>query len=116
MSCLLVLVWKFRLDPSGDRDHIYFRVLESRAEMERRREGMAITKAVIAIFDGEVLRPQEPLDLPPNTRVRLTVETEQPPSGVWGSSLDLAASLELDGPPDWSENLDDYLYGGKPFE
>jgi hypothetical protein len=28
------------------------------------------------------------------------------------SSLDVALSLNLDGPPDWSLNLDKYLYGG----
>jgi len=29
------------------------------------------------------------------------------------SFLKYAASLNLDGPEDWSENLDDYLYRGK---
>jgi hypothetical protein len=27
-----------------------------------------------AVFDGEVLRPEEPLELQPNTRVRITIE------------------------------------------
>jgi hypothetical protein len=30
-----------------------------------------------------------------------------------GSFLDTALSLRLAGPPDWSDNLDDYLYGDK---
>ena len=30
-----------------------------------------------------------------------------------GSFLDTALTLRLEGPPDWSENLDDYLYGDK---
>lgn len=31
----------------------------------------------------------------------------------WGSFLETAAHLEVAGPPDWSENIDDYLYGDK---
>ncbi len=31
----------------------------------------------------------------------------------WGSFLQVACSLEVEGPPDWSENIDDYLYGEK---
>ena len=29
------------------------------------------------------------------------------------SFFEVASSLNVDGPPDWSENLDAYLYGGK---
>ncbi len=29
------------------------------------------------------------------------------------SFLDVAEKLDLKGPPDWSERLDDYLYGDK---
>lgn len=35
----------------------------------------AMTKTVEAVYDGEALRPDEPLDLQPNTRVRITIET-----------------------------------------
>ncbi|MCK5876771.1 MAG: hypothetical protein KAG43_03990 [Candidatus Marithrix sp.] len=31
----------------------------------------------------------------------------------WGNCLQIARSLEVEGPPDWSENIDDYLYGEK---
>jgi AF2212-like protein len=77
-----------------------------------------MTKTIEAIFDGETLRPDEPLDLPANTRVRLTIEIaptpETPPTpGTWGSWLDAALSAHLSGPPDWSRNLEDYLYGDK---
>jgi hypothetical protein len=34
-----------------------------------------MTKTIEAVFDGETLRPDEPLGLAPNTRVRLTIET-----------------------------------------
>jgi len=69
-----------------------------------------MTKTIEAVFDGNTLRPDEPLELAPNTRVRLTIElpssTETPPS-----FLRTARSLELDGPADWSANLEEYLYG-----
>jgi AF2212-like len=71
-----------------------------------------MTKTIEAVFDGETLRPDEPLELAPNTRVRLTIET--PPSGVAPQSfLRTARSLDLSGPSDWSANLEAYLYGDR---
>ena len=35
-----------------------------------------MTKSVRAIFDGEVLRPEETVDLKPNVCYRLTIERE----------------------------------------
>ena len=72
-----------------------------------------MSQTLEAIFDGEVLRPDEPVDLEPNTRVRITIESEERPEKKNKSFLDTALSLKLEGPPDWSENLDDYLYGGE---
>ena len=71
-----------------------------------------MVKTIEAVFDGAVLRPDEPLELEPNTRVRITVEgiADQKDDGV--SFLDTARSLDLDGPADWSQNIDAYLYGG----
>jgi predicted DNA-binding antitoxin AbrB/MazE fold protein len=63
---------------------------------------------VEATFDGSVFRPVEPVSLAPNTSVRLTIETLNPESA---SFLKTARSLHLEGPPDWSANLDKYLYG-----
>lgn len=65
-----------------------------------------------ATFDGQVLRPDEPIALPPNTRVRLLLEpTESAPASEGARSfLGVAQSLDLAGPPDWSSRLDDYLY------
>jgi hypothetical protein len=64
-----------------------------------------------AVFDGEVLHPNEPLNVQPNTRVRLVVETmperDEPPK----SFLETARNLNLNGPADWSTNIDKYLYG-----
>jgi hypothetical protein len=87
-----------------------------------------MTRTVHARFDGKAFYPEEPLSIAPNTTVLLTVETSEasespppPPAGppavaIEGepySFLKFAMSLNLEGPKDWSENLDDYLYGGK---
>ena len=64
-----------------------------------------------AIFDGRVLRPEEPLELKPNTRVLITIETLPVVETNPVSFLDTALSLGLQGPADWSTKLDDYLYG-----
>jgi hypothetical protein len=64
-----------------------------------------------AVFDGTVLRPEEPLDLAANTRVRLTIELTEEPAPAPSSFLRTARELDLDGPRDWSANLEDYLLG-----
>ena len=65
-----------------------------------------------ATFDGKVLRPEEPLTLPANTRVRLIIELVEPHEAEERpqSFLKTARSLHLEGPPDWSSHLEDYLY------
>jgi hypothetical protein len=69
-----------------------------------------MTKSLLATFDGEVLRPAEKLPLDPNTEVRILIELPgAAPSD--GSFLDTALALDLEGPADWSEHVDDYLYG-----
>lgn len=70
-------------------------------------------KTIEALFDGTAFRPAEPVALAPNTRVRMTIETIQRPEEEVGSFLGTARTLNLDGPPDWSVNLHEYLYGGK---
>lgn len=72
-----------------------------------------MTKILEAVFDGEVLRPAEPLDLLPNTLVRITVETTDQKEMLTRSFLQTARSLGLEGPPDWSERIEDYLYGSQ---
>jgi predicted DNA-binding antitoxin AbrB/MazE fold protein len=70
-----------------------------------------MTKTIEAVFDGTVLHPQEPLPLEAHTRVRITIEslavTEDLTSVNEGqvSFLDVARSLKLEGPPDWSSKL-----------
>jgi predicted DNA-binding antitoxin AbrB/MazE fold protein len=70
-----------------------------------------MTQIVEAVYDGAVLRPETALGLEPNTRVRLTVEILPPTAAASPSFLRTARSLDLHGPPDWSANLDAYLYG-----
>jgi hypothetical protein len=80
-----------------------------------------MTTTIEATFDGEVFRPKQPVSLEPNTPVKLTVESSAPsaPQEQLGvktvkshSFFDVARSLRIeDGPPDWSANIDKYLYG-----
>ena len=70
-----------------------------------------MTRTMTATFDGEVLRPDEPVDLKPNTKVRITIEASEPQPEKTLSFLDTAASLNLEGPADWSERFEEYLYG-----
>lgn len=72
-----------------------------------------MTKTLEAVFDGKVLRPVEPISLKPNTRVRLTLEVDEPVTEGPKSFLQTAKGLELDGPADWSENLEETLYGSQ---
>jgi predicted DNA-binding antitoxin AbrB/MazE fold protein len=63
-----------------------------------------------AVFDGWVFRPIQPITLPPNTRVQIAVTATETKSL---SFLDVAEALAFDGPPDWSVQLDEYLYGNR---
>jgi hypothetical protein len=72
-----------------------------------------MSTTIHATFDGEVLRPEEPIALAPNTRVKITIEPEEEaPRPKSGSFLKAIRSLRVEGPSDWSERLEDYLYGG----
>lgn len=72
-----------------------------------------MTQSLHAIFDGQVLRPEEPVALEPNTRVRITIESLDASVAETASFLRTARSLKLEGPPDWSARLEDYLYEQK---
>ncbi len=71
-----------------------------------------MSQTLDAVFDGNVFRPDQPIELEPNTRVRITIEPTPPAERNSESFLRVARSLNLEGPPDWSSRLDDYLYGG----
>ncbi len=49
-----------------------------------------MTRTVEAIYDGQVLRLKEPLDLEPNTIVQVTINTVEPPQSRPLSFLDTA--------------------------
>ena len=70
-----------------------------------------MSKTIGAIYDGHVLRPEEPLDLRPNTRVRITIDSPSTDKSKPLSFLSTARKLDLDGPPDWSARIEEYLYG-----
>ena len=72
-----------------------------------------VSKIIEATYDGKVIRPDLPLKLEPNTRVRITVTPVRTARGKTKSFLETARSLKLNAPADLAENLDEYLYGGK---
>ena len=71
-----------------------------------------MSQTLDATFDGNVFRPDGPIELEPNTRVRLTIEPAPASAQESESFLRVARSLNLEGPSDWSSRLDEYLYGG----
>jgi hypothetical protein len=73
-----------------------------------------MTTTIEAVFDGTVLRLDQPLALAPNTRVRITIEAVEPPPPPGTSFLRTARSLKLDAPADFATNVDAYLYGETP--
>lgn len=81
-------------------------------------EGEAATMNLecTVVFDGQVLRPETPLDLPKNARFQVTLTplapaspTSEGPSSPWQVLRQHAGSIE--GPEDWAKQLDHYLYG-----
>ena len=69
--------------------------------------------ALNAHFDGKVIVPDEPLDLPANQRVRIQVEPIEPtaaagskPRRVLGQQRDLVIHLA----PDWEAPLPDDMW------
>lgn len=70
-------------------------------------------KSIEALFDGKVFQPVEPPKLAPNTRVWIVIMTTKPTKAKSKSFLQTARALNLDGPPDWSSNIENYLYGSK---
>lgn len=73
---------------------------------------------IFATYDGEVLRPEEPLELSPNTRVCILLEPAElePQEEKDYLFLRTVRSLNLDGPPDWSSRWEEYTYGDAESE
>ncbi|MBF0101778.1 MAG: antitoxin family protein [Desulfobacterales bacterium] len=72
-----------------------------------------MTQPIEAIFDGKVFRPTQKPQIVPNTCVSIIIEKTSPVEKKNLSFLKTARSLNLDGPRDWSQNLETYLYEKK---
>jgi predicted DNA-binding antitoxin AbrB/MazE fold protein len=72
-----------------------------------------MTRTIEAVFDGKVFLPSEPVTLEPNTPVQIVINEKPPVEKKSKSFLSVARSLRLQGPKDFSENIDEYLYGGE---
>ena len=77
-----------------------------------------MTQILKAVFDGKVFRPEEPVNLKPDSHVQIlvTAPDETKSSREGRSLLRAVAAMNLEGPRDWSENFEEYLYRGKPLE
>ena len=65
-------------------------------------------------FDGQVITPGEPVQIPVGTPLRISVEVAQPADGPavdWSRLLDLANECEIAGPADLAERHDFYASG-----
>ncbi len=71
---------------------------------------MPRTKTLHAIFDGNVLRPEEPVDLEPNVRYLVTIKRKAASKqSLWDVLNKFSGKVE--GPEDWSKEHDHYIYG-----
>jgi hypothetical protein len=63
-------------------------------------------------YDGQVLRPDLPLNLKPNSRYMITIQ-DDPTTLAEGDAWDVLEMLTgaVDAPPDWAAEHDHYLYG-----
>ena len=64
-----------------------------------------MVKILNAIFDGVVLKPEELVDIIPNSRVKLSIEYPDRDIKKPVSFLKIARNLNLVGPKDWSERV-----------
>ena len=71
-----------------------------------------MSKILTAVFDGDVLRPDSLLDLKPNTRYVITIESvEQSVACCDAWDVLEAMTGTVVAPGDWSSEHDYYLYG-----
>lgn len=71
-----------------------------------------------AHFDGKNICPDEPVTLPENVPLRITVDAAAASTAHPDGALDLFDRLEaeaglIDGPTDWAAEHDHYLYGSQ---
>lgn len=72
-----------------------------------------VTQTFEAVYDGKVLRPKKRLILEPNTSVQVTIRVVKARSKKKKSALEVIEALKVYAPPDWSENIEEYLQAEK---
>ncbi|MDO8754261.1 MAG: DUF104 domain-containing protein [Anaerolineales bacterium] len=72
-----------------------------------------VTQTFEAVYDGKVLRPKKRLELKPNTSVQVTIRAVKTKPKKKKSALEVIELLKVDAPPDWSENIEEYLQAEK---
>jgi len=83
-----------------------------------------MSQIVTAVFDGQVLRPDTPLDMQLGKRYVITISTEseihvspetatRTKEETYGDAWDVLKAFAgtVQAPPDWSIGHDHYLYG-----
>ena len=65
------------------------------------------------IFDGELLRPELPLNLKTNTRYIITIEESEEQVNEKEDAYSILEKMtgSIEAPADWSINHNHYLYG-----
>jgi hypothetical protein len=71
---------------------------------------MVMSLTLTGTFDGAVIHLDSPVDLDPNTKVRITVELVDTPARG-RRFLETALQNQVTGPPDWATNMEQYLHG-----
>jgi len=69
-------------------------------------------------FDGNVIKPDERVEIPVNTPLRVTIEPavkEETPEVQWNRLLELAEQCAIEGPEDLALQHNRYAHG-KPIE
>lgn len=69
-----------------------------------------MSEIIAAHFDGKVIVPDGPVQLPVGEPLRLRVEVANSSTGKFADLLQFAANLP-DAPPDLAAQHDHYLYG-----
>ena len=75
-----------------------------------------MSQTLTAVFDGEALRPDSPLDLERNKRYLITIASEEALEEIAKGDMNAWAALSaligtIEAPEDWSAEHDHYLYG-----
>lgn len=73
-----------------------------------------MTRTVRAVFEGPtVLRLDEPIEFPLHVPVDVTISVPAVAGGEASALLELAGTLQIDGPTDLSERWEEYLAAGE---